>query len=151
MSSWKDHMTHHLRISMAFTLCLWAASATAQATDAPPSDSGHSAPQQDSQNSMPSGNTKPPTGKDAVKPPSVSYSVEPDLNREARQQHFQGNVQVYMWVDTDGKPSHVRIVHGPGGAIDDAVLEAVHQYRFKPALQHGKPVKVDLYIDVNFP
>jgi protein TonB len=29
-------------------------------------------------------------------------------------------------------------------------LEAVRQYKFKPAMNNGKPVPVDLYIDVNF-
>jgi protein TonB len=29
-------------------------------------------------------------------------------------------------------------------------VEAVRQYRFKPAMLNGKPVKVDMYINVDF-
>lgn len=29
-------------------------------------------------------------------------------------------------------------------------LEAVRQYKFKPAMENGKPVTVDMYIEVNF-
>jgi protein TonB len=35
------------------------------------------------------------------------------------------------------------------GLVEKA-LEAVRQYKFKPAMNNGKPVPVDLYIDVNF-
>jgi hypothetical protein len=39
---------------------------------------------------------------------------------------------------------------GVGMGLDEKAVEAVRQYKFKPALQNGKPVPVDLYIDVNF-
>ncbi len=86
----------------------------------------------------------------SVRPPSVLYSVEPEFSEEARKAKFSGNVQVYLWVDEEGKPSHVRVVRGVGMGLDEKAVEAVRQYKFKPALQNGKPVKVDLYIDVNF-
>ncbi len=86
----------------------------------------------------------------SVRPPSVLYSVEPEFSEEARKAKFSGNVQVYLWVDEQGMPSHVRVVRGVGMGLDEKAVEAVRQYKFKPALQNGKPVKVDLYIDVNF-
>jgi len=86
----------------------------------------------------------------AVRPPSVLYSVEPEFSEEARKAKFSGNVQVYLWVDEQGNPSHVKVVRGVGMGLDEKAVEAVRQYKFKPALQNGKPVKVDLYIDVNF-
>ncbi len=86
----------------------------------------------------------------SVRPPSVLYSVEPEFSEEARKAKFSGNVQVYLWVDENGNPSHVKVVRGVGMGLDEKAIEAVRQYKFKPALQNGKPVKVDLYIDVNF-
>jgi protein TonB len=86
----------------------------------------------------------------SVRPPSVLYSVEPEFSEEARKAKFSGNVQVYLWVDESGNPSHVRVVRGVGMGLDEKAVEAVRQYKFKPAMQNGKPVKVDLYIDVNF-
>jgi periplasmic protein TonB len=86
----------------------------------------------------------------SVRPPSVLYSVEPEFSEEARKAKFSGNVQVYLWVDEQGNPSHVRVVRGVGMGLDEKAVDAVRQYKFKPALQNGKPVKVDLYIDVNF-
>jgi protein TonB len=86
----------------------------------------------------------------SVKPPSVLTSVDPEFSEEARKAKFSGNVQVYLIVDENGNPSHVRVVRGVGMGLDEKAVEAVRQYKFKPAMQNGKPVKVDLYIEVNF-
>jgi protein TonB len=34
--------------------------------------------------------------------------------------------------------------------LDGKAVEAVKQYRFKPALEAGKPVAVELNVEVNF-
>jgi protein TonB len=86
----------------------------------------------------------------SVRPPEVLHSVEPEFSEEARKAKFSGNVQVYLIVDENGNPSHVRVVRGVGMGLDEKAVEAVRQYKFKPAMQNGKPVKVDLYIEVNF-
>jgi protein TonB len=86
----------------------------------------------------------------SVKPPSVLTSVDPEFSEEARKAKFSGNVQVYLIVDEKGMPTHVRVVRGVGMGLDEKAVEAVRQYRFKPGMKDGKPVAVDLYIDVNF-
>lgn len=86
----------------------------------------------------------------SIHPPSVLYQVEPEFSEEARKAKFSGNVQVYLWVDEHGNPSHIRVARGVGMGLDEKALEAVRQYKFKPAMLNGKPVKVDLYIDVDF-
>ncbi len=86
----------------------------------------------------------------SVRPPVLTFSVDPEFSEEARKAKFSGNVEVYLWVDENGNPSHVKVVRGVGMGLDEKAVEAVRQYKFKPALQNGKPVKVDLYVDVNF-
>jgi periplasmic protein TonB len=85
-----------------------------------------------------------------VKPPMVLKQVEPEFSEEARKAKFSGNVEVYLWVDEQGNPSHVQVTRGVGMGLDQKAVEAVKQYKFKPATKDGKPVKVDLYVDVNF-
>ena len=85
-----------------------------------------------------------------ISSPVVLYQPEPEFSEEARKAKFSGNVLVYLWVDADGKPSHVRVVRPVGMGLDEKAVEAVRQYRFKPAMKDGKPVQVDLYVDVNF-
>jgi protein TonB len=85
-----------------------------------------------------------------VSSPVVLHQVEPEFSEEARKAKFSGNVLVYLFVDPDGKPSHVRVVRPVGMGLDEKAVEAVRQYRFKPAMKDGKPVQVDLYVEVNF-
>ena len=85
-----------------------------------------------------------------VKAPVLVHSAEPEFPENYRKKHFNGNVQLYLWVDENGNPTHVRVIKGLGPAFDGSALKAVQQYKFKPATLNGKPVGVDLYIDVNF-
>jgi protein TonB len=86
----------------------------------------------------------------SVRAPVLVYQVDPEFSEEARKAKFSGNVEVYLWVDEQGNPSHVRVVRGVGMGLDEKAVEAVRQYKFKPAMSNGKPVKVDMYVDVNF-
>jgi len=83
-------------------------------------------------------------------PPRLIHQVDAEFSEEARKAKFSGNVQVYLVVDERGMPTHIRVAHGVGMGLDEKAVEAVRQYRFKPAMQDGRPVKVDMYIDVNF-
>ena len=85
-----------------------------------------------------------------VSAPVVVYSVEPEFSEEARRAKFSGNVLVSLWVDEKGIPSHVHVVHSVGMGLDEKAVAAVKQYRFKPAMENGKPVMVEMYIDVTF-
>jgi protein TonB len=85
-----------------------------------------------------------------VSKPVVLYAPDAEFSEEARKAKFSGNVEVYLWVDENGNPSHIKIYRGVGMGLDEKAIEAVRQYKFKPAMKDGKPVKVDLYIDVNF-
>lgn len=85
-----------------------------------------------------------------VKKPSVISSVEPEFSDAARAMQISGSVGIYLWVMEDGSPAHMRIVKPAGLGMDEQALLALSKYKFKPAMQDGKPVRVDLYIDVNF-
>lgn len=90
---------------------------------------------------------KDPNGK--IKAPLVIFHSEPEISDIARAVQFSGDVQVYLVVDTAGNPQHISIVRPAGLGLDEDVVEAVSRYRFRPATQNGRPVPVDLYIDVN--
>ncbi len=86
----------------------------------------------------------------SVRPPTALNSVAPGFTDDARKAKFEGTVRLYLWIDKNGLPSHIRVIRGVGMGLDEKAVEAAQQYRFKPATRKGKPVKVDLYIDVNF-
>jgi periplasmic protein TonB len=53
-------------------------------------------------------------------------------------------------VDEKGKPLYVRVIRGIGMGLDENAVEAVKQYKFKPATENGKPIRVSINIAVNF-
>jgi periplasmic protein TonB len=85
-----------------------------------------------------------------VSAPVLIFSVEPEFSEEARKAKVAGNVLVNLWVDTNGNPSHVHVIRGVGMGLDEKAMEAVRQYKFKPAMENGKPVLVELNVEVNF-
>jgi periplasmic protein TonB len=59
-------------------------------------------------------------------------------------------VQVSAIVETSGKLSNVRILKPLGLGLDQHVLEAVWQWRFKPAVKDGQAVRVVAQIAIKF-
>lgn len=86
----------------------------------------------------------------SVRPPLLLFAQDPHFSEEARTAKISGNIEVYLWVGVDGKPSHVRVVKGLGYGLDEKAVEAVKSYRFRPATQNGVPVLTDLYVEINF-
>ena len=76
--------------------------------------------------------------------------VDPEFSEEARKAKATGVVVVNLWVDAQGRPSHVRVLRGMGMGLDDKAMEAVKQYRFRPAMEDGKPVTVEVNVEVEF-
>lgn len=85
-----------------------------------------------------------------VKPPKLLHMANPKFSDAARRTKTSGTVEVYVICEPDGKPSHIVIAKPVGMGLDERAAEAVSQYKFQPATKDGKPVRVDLYIDVNF-
>ncbi|MGA8940735.1 MAG: M56 family metallopeptidase [Acidobacteriaceae bacterium] len=61
-----------------------------------------------------------------------------------------GDVQVSLVVGKDGIPKYVAIKRGIRPDFDKIALEAVRNYRFKPALLNGNPVEAKLFINFSF-
>jgi protein TonB len=85
-----------------------------------------------------------------VSAPVVLYQPEPEFSEEARKAKVAGNVLVYLVVDENGKPQHVRVIRGIGLGLDEKAVEAVRNYKFKPAMKAGQPVAVEMNVEVNF-
>lgn len=89
-------------------------------------------------------------GVNGVSIPQVIYQVDADFSEEARKAKFQGEVIVSLVVDASGHPQRVRVPRPIGMGLDEKAVEAVRQYRFKPATKNGQAVPVLMNIAVNF-
>ena len=59
-------------------------------------------------------------------------------------------VMLAIVVDMDGKAKDIRVVRSLGMGLDEKAIEAVRQYKFKPAMYQGHPVSVQIVIEMNF-
>lgn len=85
-----------------------------------------------------------------VSPPQLTHSVNPEFSDEARRAKFQGVCIVDLIVDISGVPRNVHVVKPLGKGLDEKAIEAVKQYRFKPAMYDGHPVPVEIKVEVSF-
>jgi TonB family protein len=82
--------------------------------------------------------------------PVVIHSVESEFTDEARRADYQGVVSIKLIVDSQGNPQDVRLASHLGMGLDEKAIEAVRQYRFRPAMYQGHSVSVQVVIEVDF-
>ncbi len=82
--------------------------------------------------------------------PKLLFGPEPEFSDEARRQKYQGIVSISLIVDAQGNPQRIRVQRALGMGLDEKAIEAVKQYKFKPAMQGNKPVPVEITVEVNF-
>lgn len=61
----------------------------------------------------------------------------------------EGTVTLHVQVDRLGKVCRIKLMRGIEG-LNDAAIQAVAQWRFKPALSNEKPVCVWVEVPVKF-
>jgi protein TonB len=76
--------------------------------------------------------------------------VQPAYTEGARRIHLSGSVIVRAVIDEQGRVTDVQLVKGLPMGLDRSAMEAVRQWRFKPATLHGRPVKVYFDLTVRF-
>jgi len=85
-----------------------------------------------------------------VSQPVLLNQIQPEFSEEARRTKTPGVVTVGLIVDAKGMPQNVHVARGVGMGLDEKAIEAVKQYRFKPAMENGKPVAVEMNVIVDF-
>jgi len=84
-----------------------------------------------------------------IKPPERTVFVQPEYPEQARKDEVEGKVILEIVVNSAGDVEGDRVLT-PNSVFDDAALLAVRQWKYKPALKDGKPVKVYLTVIVEF-
>jgi protein TonB len=85
-----------------------------------------------------------------ISAPQAIATPDPDYTEEARRAKTQGTCVLWLIVDSQGHPRDVRVVRGLGYGLDAKALEAVRQWRFQPSMKDGKPVDVQISVEVAF-
>jgi TonB family protein len=85
-----------------------------------------------------------------VSAPRALDTPDPEYSEEARKAKYQGTCVLWLIVGPDGKPRDVKIARALGMGLDEKAIEAVRNWKFEPAMKDGKPVAVQINVEVNF-
>lgn len=102
------------------------------------------------------GNNSPPVLA-AAKPRMISHldagqiisRVEPVYPAIAKATRTQGTVVLHAIIGRDGKIENLRLVTG-NQLLNQAALQAVSQWKFRPYVLNGTPIEVETEIMINF-
>ncbi len=85
-----------------------------------------------------------------VSAPVPVYRQDPEYTEEARRAKVSGAVRLSVVVDKEGLARNIVVVESLDPGLDQKAIEAVRQWRFRPAQKDGQPVNVRATIVVNF-
>ncbi len=85
-----------------------------------------------------------------VRAPEKIAAPQPQYTEIARKARIQGVVIVQAIIDKDGNVTNVKVLKGLPMGLEEAAVEAIKQWRFKPATLNGRPVTVYYNLTVNF-
>lgn len=76
-------------------------------------------------------------------------TVQPTYPEFAREAQIQGKVVLHVLVGKDGRVKNVKVIRGVTG-LNDAAVDAIKRWVFKPALSNNKPVAVWVEVPLDF-
>jgi periplasmic protein TonB len=85
-----------------------------------------------------------------VSAPKAIYAPDPEYSEEARKAKFTGTCVLWLVVGSDGRPKDIRVARSLGLGLDEKAIEAVKSWKFEPAMKDGKPVAVQINVEVSF-
>ena len=85
-----------------------------------------------------------------ISAPQPLSTPDPEYTEQARQAKTQGTCILWLIVDDQGHPRDIRVVRGLGFGLDTKAIDAVRQWRFQPAMKDGRPVNVQISVEVGF-
>lgn len=85
-----------------------------------------------------------------VQPPKLVHVVEPAFDPKSEEAFTSGVVRIRIVVTLEGGVRDPKVIAGLNDRQDKKAVEAVTQWRFKPAQRQGEPVNVRATVEVNF-
>lgn len=85
-----------------------------------------------------------------VKPPVLMKSVRPVYPEEARQAGIEGVVILEAITDKTGRVKGIRILQSPSPLLNEASIDALKQWVYKPVFIDGEPREVIFTVTIRF-
>jgi TonB family protein len=78
------------------------------------------------------------------------YKKEPEYSEPARKAKYQGTVILVVDVDASGTVTKSTPIRSLGLGLDEKAIEAVSQWKFRPAMKNGKTVPAQAQVALTF-
>ncbi len=85
-----------------------------------------------------------------VAAPVPLKKVDPKYPPELRAAHVEGEVLLYAIIRKDGSVDSIQLVHSIDPHLDVNAMEALAQWKFRPAEKNGQPVDLEAVVRIPF-
>lgn len=85
-----------------------------------------------------------------VTPPKAISTPEPDYGGEIGRALVHGTDKLGATIDEQGRVAHVAIIDPIGLGVDESTAAAMEKWKFEPGRLHGKPVPVNMTIEMEY-
>lgn len=88
--------------------------------------------------------------EEGVTMPTVLHKEDPQYTEAAKDEKVEGTVVVYIEVGPDGRAHNQHIERSLHPDLDKNAMDAISNWRFKPATKDGKAITVHATVEINF-
>jgi TonB family protein len=85
-----------------------------------------------------------------VELPRATRQPQPDYTRAAVVNHVEGTVLLEAVLLTNGNPGEIRVLRSVDAGLDQEAVRTFRSWRFSPARQGGRPVRVIVTVQMKF-
>jgi TonB family protein len=82
--------------------------------------------------------------------PEPLRKVDPKYPPELRSSRVQGEVVLFAVIREDGSVDSIQLVSGVDAALDANAMQALAQWKFRPAVRQGAPVELEAIVHIPF-
>ena len=76
--------------------------------------------------------------------------VDPKYPREAIRQNIEGEVVLYAIIRANGSVDSIQVLRHLDPVLDQCAVQALAQWKFRPAARNGEPVDVEAIVHIPF-
>ena len=85
-----------------------------------------------------------------VSAPAPMRKVDPKYPPTLIKEHVEGEVVLYAVIRSDGSVDSIQLVRGIDDQLDANAMQALSQWRFRPATKQGAPVDLEAIVHIPF-
>jgi TonB family protein len=85
-----------------------------------------------------------------LRPPMPLHKVDPKYIAAAIDERVEGKVRLSGVIRADGRVDEIQLLKGVDERLDRSATEALLKWEFTPAERDGKPMSVDVVVEIPF-